>query len=157
KSLFKVPRHLLVCHSSFFEDMFKLPQSDGDVVEGSSDEYPIDLVGTSSEELDVLFDFLYNGMYADHSPTIEAWINLLSIAHRLLFDRARARAIKEITMLQDSMDPFLLIQLSHKYDVREWILPASIRIAERPGLLEVKEMASIPIDLAVLVSRSREV
>lgn len=52
--MFKVPREPFEKESAIFCDMFALPQGDGEIVEGLSDEVPIRLYGVNKEDFEQL-------------------------------------------------------------------------------------------------------
>jgi hypothetical protein len=95
-------------------------------------------------------------MHDDYVPSLTDWIALLSISTRLIFDKVRARAIKEITARLDQVDPFELIGLAVKYDVEEWLKPAYRRIVTRNSLITHQEALKVPFSMAVMLMRARE-
>ncbi|TFK52351.1 hypothetical protein OE88DRAFT_1698157 [Heliocybe sulcata] len=58
-TLFKIHRFLLARDSSAFQNMFSFPTNDKEVVEGSSDEYPVPLIGDTAEKFRVLLSVMY--------------------------------------------------------------------------------------------------
>ncbi|KAI5983224.1 hypothetical protein EDD15DRAFT_2376797 [Pisolithus albus] len=54
--LFKVPREPFEKESAIFCDMFALPQDDGEIVEGLSDEAPIQLFRVNKEDFEQLLN-----------------------------------------------------------------------------------------------------
>jgi BTB/POZ domain len=86
KRLYRVHKYFLVRESSFFRDMFSLPQGDLSLsgvapVEGHSVEHPIVLAETTELEFDSILEFLYFGcvLYAGtNSPEM-----LMMSVHRL--------------------------------------------------------------------------
>ena len=95
-------------------------------------------------------------MHDDYAPSLTDWIALLSISTRLIFDKVRERAIKEITARLDQADPFELIGLAVKYDVEQWLKPAYRRIVTRSNLITHKEALKVPFSMAVMLMRARE-
>lgn len=81
---------------------------------------------------------------------------MLSISTRLIFEKVRERAIKEITARLDEIDPFELIGLAVKYDVEKWLKPAYRRIVTRINLITHQEALKVPFPMAVMLMRSRE-
>ncbi|KAH9996245.1 hypothetical protein BJV77DRAFT_960655 [Russula vinacea] len=153
---YKIHRYFLTRESHFFKDLFSLPQTgDSESVEGS-DNNPIKVPGTPTNEFENLLRFFYFGMHDDYVPSLTDWIALLSISTRLIFDKVRARAIKEITARLDQVDPFELIGLAVKYDVEEWLKPAYRRIVTRNNLITHQEALKVPFSMAVMLMRARE-
>ena len=95
-------------------------------------------------------------MHDDYVASLADWIAMLSISTRLLFEKLRARAIKEITTRLNQADPFELIGLATKYDVEQWLKPAYRRIVARTQLITHQEAIKIPFHMAIMLMRSRE-
>ena len=95
-------------------------------------------------------------MHDDYLPSLADWIAMLSISTRLLFEKLRERAIKEITKRMDQVDPFELIGLAVKYDVEQWLKPAYRRIVTRNELVTHQEALKVPFHMTVMLMRSRE-
>jgi len=95
-------------------------------------------------------------MHDDYRASLADWIAILSISTRLIFDKVRERAIKEITAQLDQIEPFELIGLAIKFDVEQWLKPAYRRIVTRANLITHAEAAKVPFPMAVMLMRSRE-
>lgn len=95
-------------------------------------------------------------MHDDYTPSLTDWIAMLSISTRLIFEKVRERAIKEITARLDDIEPFELIGIAVKYDVERWLKPAYRRIVTRSALITHQEALKVPIPMAVMLMRSRE-
>ena len=95
-------------------------------------------------------------MHDDYTVTLTDWIAILSISTRLIFEKVRSRAIKEITARLDEVEAFELIGLAVKYDVEQWLKPAYRRIVTRSSLITHAEALKVPIPMAVMLMRSRE-
>jgi hypothetical protein len=95
-------------------------------------------------------------MHDDYKASLADWIAILSISTRLIFEKVRQRAIKEITIRLDEIEPFQLISLAIKYDVQQWLKPAYRRIVMRAGLITHAEALQVPFPMAVMLMRSRE-
>jgi len=156
QKIYKIHRYFLVRESEFFQDLFSLPQGDSASVEGVDDEHPICVPDTPIKEFENLLRFFYFGMHDDYKPTVADWIAMLSISTRLIFQKVRERAIKEITALLNEIDPFDLIGLAVKHDVEQWLMPTYRRIVTRANLITHGEAQKIPFSIAVMLMRSRE-
>jgi hypothetical protein len=153
---YKIHRYFLTRESEFFKDLFSLPPpGDSASVEGSDDN-PIRVPETPTMEFENLLRFFYFGMHDDYVPSLADWIAMLSISTRLIFEKVRERAIKEITARLDQVDPFELIGLAVKYDVEQWLKPAYRRIVTRSNLITHQEALKVPFPMAVMLMRSRE-
>ena len=95
-------------------------------------------------------------MHNDYAPSMADWISLLSISTRLIFEKVRERAIKEITARLDQVDPFELIGLAVKYDVEQWLKHAYRRIVTRNDLITYQEALKISLSMAIMLMRARE-
>ena len=95
-------------------------------------------------------------MHDDYAPSLADWIALLSISTRLIFEKVRERAIKEITARLDQVDPFELIGLAVKYDAEQWLKPAYRQIVTRNDLITHQEALNVPFPMAVMLMRARE-
>jgi len=143
-------------------------------VEGSDDN-PIKLPETPRAEIENLLRLFYFGyktchlevchglivnldfrMHDDYVASLTDWISTLSISTRLIFEKVRERAIKEITAQLDQVEAFDLIGLAIKFDVEQWLKPAYRRIVTRGGLITHVEAAKVPFPMAVMLMRSRE-
>ncbi|THH19336.1 hypothetical protein EW146_g1808 [Bondarzewia mesenterica] len=154
--LYRVHRYLLIRESGFFRDMFSCPSGDTQDVEGLTDENPIILAGTTKMEFESVLQFLYFGMHDDYKASLEVWLAMLSISTRLLFDKIRQRAIKEITAQLDRMDPINLILLATEHDVPQWLQPAYERLVSRAEPLSHAEAKTLDLPTAMMLMRSRE-
>ncbi len=94
-------------------------------------------------------------MHDDYAPSLTDWIAMLSISTRMIFEKVRERAIKEITARLDQVEAFELIGLAVKYDVEQWFKPAYRKIVIRRSLI-THEALKVPFPMAVMLMRSRE-
>ena len=95
-------------------------------------------------------------MHDSYNPSLADWIAMLSISTRLIFEKVRERAIKEITARLDEIEAFELISLAVKYEVEKWLKPAYRRIVTRSELITHQEALKVPFPMAVMLMRSRE-
>ena len=95
-------------------------------------------------------------MHDNYAPSLTDWIAMLSISTRLIFERVRERAIKEITARLDEIEAFELIGLAVKYDVEQWLKPAYRRIVTRNTLITHQEALKVPFPMTIMLMRSRE-
>jgi len=153
---YKIHRYFLTRESEFFNDLFSLPQPEDSATVEGSDDNPIRLPETPKAEIENLLRFFYFGMHDDYAASLTDWIAILSISTRLMFEKVRERAIKEITAQLDQIEPFELIELAIKFDVEQWLKPAYRRIVTRATLITHAEAAKVPFPMAVMLMRSRE-
>jgi hypothetical protein len=95
-------------------------------------------------------------MHDDYVASLLDWIAMLSISTRLIFEKVRERAIKEITARLNEVEAFKLIGLAIKFDVEQWLKPAYRRIVTNTYLITHSEAAKVPFPMAVMLMRSRE-
>jgi hypothetical protein len=95
-------------------------------------------------------------MHDDYAPSLTDWIAMLSISTRMIFEKVRKRAIKEITAHLHEIEPFELIGLAVKYDVEQWLKPAYRRIVTRSSLITHQEALKVAFPMAVMLMRSHE-
>ena len=95
-------------------------------------------------------------MHDDYIASLADWISMLSISTRLLFQKVRNRAIKEITANLDQVDSFELIGLAVKCDVKKWLKPTYRRIVIRSNLITHQEALKVPFPMTAMLMRSRE-
>lgn len=153
---YKIHRYFLTRESEFFKDLFSLPQPEEFAGVEGSDDNPIKVPETPTLEFENLLQFFYFGMHDDYSPSLTDWIAMLSISTRLIFEKVRERAIKEITARLDEIEAFELIGLAVKYDVEKWLKHAYRRIVTRNNLITHQEALKVPFPMAVMLMRSRE-
>lgn len=95
-------------------------------------------------------------MHDDYVATLADWVAMLFISTRLMFEKVRERAIKEITTGLDKVEAFELIRLAIKLDVELWLKSAYRRIVTRSELVTRAQSAKIPAHMAMMLTRSRE-
>jgi hypothetical protein len=95
-------------------------------------------------------------MHDDYVATLADWVAMLSISTRLMFEKVRERAIKEITAHLDKVEAFELIRLAIKFDVEQWLKPAYRRIVTRTELIPHAVFMKIPVHLTIMLTRARE-
>ena len=173
--MYKIHCYFLTRESEFFNDLFSLPQPEDSATVEGSDDNPIKLPETPRAEIENLLRFFYFGyktchlevcggltvnlnlrMHNDYVASLTDRIAILSISTRLIFEKVRERAIKEITAQLDQIEPFELIELAIKFDVEQWLKPAYRRIVTRTNPITHAEAAKVPFPMAVMLMRSRE-
>ena len=95
-------------------------------------------------------------MHDDYVTTLADWVAMLSISTRLMFEKVRERAIKEITIRQTRVEAFELIRLAIKFDVEQWLNPTYRRIVARDEPITHAESVKIPVHMTIMLTRSRE-
>lgn len=157
--LFKVPREPFEKESAIFCDMFALPQGDGEIVEGLSDEAPIRLYGVNKEDFEQLLKALFGRRHgrAPCSPgTIEQWTSVLKLSTAWGFEQVRTAAIDALMAL--GVSAIDRVVLGRKYDIqsREWLLPGLNELARRAEPIAFEEASQIGFDTALKLASVRE-
>ena len=84
------------------------------------------------------------------------WCNLLSISHRYECEGARERAIKEISRLGPSVNDADKIDMTKKFGVEEWLVPACVALVERDDPLTYAEADKLGLVMTVQLGEVRE-
>ncbi|KAI6140400.1 hypothetical protein BKA82DRAFT_4178869 [Pisolithus tinctorius] len=156
-SLFRVPREPFQQESDLFCDMFSLPQGDGIVVEGSSDEIPIQLHGTSKDDFEQLLKALLHRKYGsqpDLPQNIEQWTSVLKLSTAWSFEKLRQASID--ALIESGIGAVDRVVLSQQYDIKGWLLPALNELAKRPEPITLEEANQMGVDIALKLASVRE-
>ena len=175
--LFKVPREPLEAESTVFRDMFLLPQGDKAKVEGLSDANPVVLGGVKKKDFEQLLKALmcrsaiiFSSMriFTDHGrrkygknvnrPILEQgqWISVLKLSTMWEFSGLRKSAIKNLDRGSNLLDPIDKLLLAQRYNVKEWIMPALLKLAQRPEPISIKEGHRLGLETALNIAAIRE-
>jgi hypothetical protein len=84
------------------------------------------------------------------------WFDLLSIASRYQFDKARELAIKELNRVGHGLGPVAAIMAALKHDIPQWLLGAITDIVMLPCMITDDEASQLPFDMLMCLWRSRE-
>ena len=95
-------------------------------------------------------------MHNDYVATLADWVAMLSISTRLMFEKVRERAIKEITPRLGKIEAFEVMRLAIKFDVEQWLKHSYRRLVTRAELITHAESAKIPVHVIMMLTRSRE-
>ncbi|KAI6009572.1 hypothetical protein F5J12DRAFT_824261 [Pisolithus orientalis] len=156
-SLFRVPREPFQQESDVFCDMFSLPQGDGIIVEGSSDEIPIQLHGTSKDDFEQLLKALLHRKYGsqpDLPQSIEQWTSVLKLSTAWSFETLHQVSIN--ALMESGIGAVDRAVLSQQYDIKGWLLPALNEWAKRPEPITLEEVNRVGIDIAIRLASVRE-
>ncbi|KAI6046772.1 hypothetical protein EDC04DRAFT_1248639 [Pisolithus marmoratus] len=156
-SLFRVPKEPFQQESDVFWTMFSLPQGDGIAVEGSSDENPIRLRGTSKNDFEQLLKSLLHRKYSQQPNlpnSIEQWTSVLKLSTMWCFEKLRQASIDALA--KSGIGPVDKVALSHRYHIKDWLLPALNELARRPEPITTEEAKRMGIDIALKLASIRE-
>lgn len=142
-------------HSSVFRDMFEIPPTVGETIEGTSDLTPIRLDGVVALDFERLLSILYPPVIGEHTATLEEWISILQLATRWLFDDIRSLAIRELANFE--VEPVQKVAIALQNDIPEWLHPCYMALCERHNPLSVEEARRLGVEVVAQLARAREV
>ncbi|EUC54201.1 BTB/POZ domain protein [Rhizoctonia solani AG-3 Rhs1AP] len=155
KTLFNVHKYQLV-KSEVFSDMFGVPKPEGDQPEeGSSPENPIELKGVSAADFTALLRVLYASHFSSNPPVPEA--SLIVPAFRLanMFNFSQLRTFL-LPLAEENLDDVDKIVFAREFDIKEWLVPAHVRLCHREAPLNAKEASKLGIDSVLMLWHIRE-
>ncbi|KAL4068133.1 hypothetical protein J3A83DRAFT_4413724 [Scleroderma citrinum] len=155
--LFRIPREPLEAESIVFRDMFLLPQGDKVTAEGCSDANPVLLNGIKKKDFEPLLKALLCRKYGEYRGEPlgnEQWISVLKLSTMWEFDGLRRSAINNLA--SKSMNPVDKFSLAILYDVTEWIMPALLKLAQRPEPISFEEGRRLGFETALKLASVRE-
>ncbi|KAI6107042.1 hypothetical protein EV401DRAFT_469878 [Pisolithus croceorrhizus] len=156
-SLFRVPREPFERESEVFCDMFSLPQGDSVAVEGTNDENPIRIDGTSKNDFEQLMKALLYRKYGSQPNLphgIEQWTSVLKLSTAWNFERLRQAAID--ALMESRIGAVDRVVLSQRYYVKNWLLPALNELAKRAEPITLEEGRRMGIVIALKLASVRE-
>lgn len=159
--LFKVPRGPLEAESIIFRDMFLLPQGGTAEIEGLNDENPVVLKGIRQDEFEQLLTVLLSrkfvsGKCAEYDLSLDQWTSVLKLSTMWEFHAPRIAAISHLDSLDDQIDPTHKVVLAMQYDIKEWMLPALLKLARRPDPISIEEGRRMGFETALKLASVRE-
>ncbi|KEP50070.1 BTB/POZ domain protein [Rhizoctonia solani 123E] len=154
---FKVHKSILM-ESEVFSDMFTVAEDvgrGGKNIEGSSADYPIKLEGVNASDFECLLELLYEKHYTPQHPELDIPLALSAfrLAHMWNFTELRACLLPHLDGNLDDVDK---IVYAREFDIKEWIIPAYIKLCHRTKPLNSEEAEKIGLKGAMLVFRLRE-
>ncbi|KAF8599928.1 hypothetical protein BDV93DRAFT_608998 [Ceratobasidium sp. AG-I] len=150
--LFGVHKYQLL-KSETFSDMFKIAgESNPDNREGSSPENPIIMSGVKASDFEALLTVLYATQY---EPDIDT--SLIIPAYRL----ANMWDFKElctylVVLAEKVLSDVDKIVFARESDVKDWIVPAHVRLCQRNKTLTSEEASKLGPDSLLLMYRIKE-
>ncbi|KAF8525981.1 hypothetical protein BU17DRAFT_62522 [Hysterangium stoloniferum] len=155
ETLFKVHRSILMRHSAVFRDMFDMPQTVGETLEGSCDQAPIRLEDVKAQDFEHLLGILYPSVIGKHVATLPEWISILQLATRWLFDDIRSLAIAELADLK--IEPVQKVAIAIQCDIPEWLHSSYMALCDRPNPLTIEEARRLGLEVATQLACAREI
>ncbi|KAL5633924.1 hypothetical protein ACGC1H_005948 [Rhizoctonia solani] len=155
KTLFNVHKYQLV-KSEVFSDMFGMPKPEGDQSEeGSSPDHPIELKGVSAADFTALLRVLYASHFSSNPPAPEA--SLIIPAFRLsnMFNFSRLRTFL-LPLAEENLNDVDKIVFAREFDIKEWLVPAHVRLCQRETPLSAKEASKLGVESVLMLWHIRE-
>ncbi|KAI5983060.1 hypothetical protein EDD15DRAFT_2179678, partial [Pisolithus albus] len=154
--LFRITKEPLEAESTVFRDMFLLPQGDPETIEGQNDTSPVILQGISKKEFESLLRaFMYRSVYGQDLDRNQ-WISVLKLSTMWDFHGLRNAAIQHLDVSSKSLNPIDKVELALQYDIKEWLLPALLALAQRSAPISVEEGRRIGFENALKLASVRE-
>ncbi|KAJ1305386.1 hypothetical protein OPQ81_000401 [Rhizoctonia solani] len=155
---FKVHKSKLI-KSETFADMFTVAansNADSQIMEGSSVEHPIKLHGVSASDFECLLTLLYESRYTEQRVDLDISLALpaFRLAHMWNFTELQACLLP---YLEENLNDVDKIVCAREFDIREWTIPAYIRICRRPEPLKSEEAEKIGLRGMLLILRLRDI
>ncbi|KDN37627.1 hypothetical protein RSAG8_10032, partial [Rhizoctonia solani AG-8 WAC10335] len=153
KTLFRVHKYQLA-KSEVFSDMFKRPKEGDGPEEGSSPECPIELKDASASDFTALLKVLYASHFPK-TPVPEAplVVPALRLANLLGFSDIRGYLLP---LAEKNLDDVDKIAFAREFDIKEWLVPALVRLCKRDAVLSIEEARKLELDSILLIWRMRE-
>ncbi|KAI5983064.1 hypothetical protein EDD15DRAFT_2179700, partial [Pisolithus albus] len=162
-TLFRVPRKPLEEESTVFRDMFLLPQPNSDAIEGQDDTRPVILHGVSRADFECLLKALLCRQYGENKglalSLTNEWTSVLKLSTMWEFTTLREAAISWLDTSDASLyrsDPLEKIVLANRYDIKEWLLPSLLALAQRPDPISIEEGRRLGLETALKLASVRE-
>jgi hypothetical protein len=96
-------------------------------------------------------------MHNETTPTLSAWISLLSISTHFEMKRIRSRAIAEILSFRPRIDPVDQVVLAVRHDIPEWLPLGYAALCQREEAIEVEEARKLGLETTVMLAKAREI
>jgi len=97
-----------------------------------------------------------SGKYAECDLNLQQWISVLKLSTMWEFHAPRIAAILHLDSLDDQIDPIHKVDLAMQYDIREWMLPALLKLARRPEPISIEEGRRMGFETALKLASVRE-
>ncbi|CAE6523992.1 unnamed protein product [Rhizoctonia solani] len=154
-TLFNVHKYQLV-KSEVFSDMFKLPKSEsGEPEEGSSPEHPIVIHGAAASDFAALLKVLYASHFSSHQPAPQAALIIPAFRLANLLGFADLRTYL-LPLAEQNLDDVDKIVFAREFDIKEWLVPAFVRLCKREEHLSMEEAMKLEVVSVLMISSMRE-
>ena len=97
-----------------------------------------------------------NGRNPDLNLSQHQWTSILKLSTMWEFDGPRNAAIRHLDSLQPPIDPIDKVVLAMQYEIKEWLLPALLKLAQRLEPISIEEGRRIGFETTVKLASVRE-
>ncbi|PCH43880.1 hypothetical protein WOLCODRAFT_54511, partial [Wolfiporia cocos MD-104 SS10] len=122
-TLFKLDVGILKMKAEAFHSMFTMPQGDGNLPDGSSDDRAISWEHITAKEFEYLCKFLYSE-WSRPPYELEHLIAVLRLSHMWDIKSGFDWAVYYLKERESEIRPALRLRLACKYDITDWVRPA---------------------------------
>lgn len=153
-TLFNVHKYQLA-KSEVFSDMFQVPNPEANTPEGSSPDNPIIINGVAASDFASLLRVLYAGQFSSNQPIPDAPLIVPAFRLANMFNFSELRAFL-LSLAEKNLNDVDKIVFAREFDIKEWLVPAHLRLCQREEPLGTEEARKLQVDSAVMISRMRE-
>ena len=98
-----------------------------------------------------------HGRNPDLNLSQHQWTSVLKLSTMWEFDGPRNAAIRHLDSLAEPpIDPIDKVVLAMQYEIKEWLLPALLKLAQRPEPISIEEGYRIGFETTVKLASVRE-
>ena len=97
-----------------------------------------------------------NGRNPDLNLSQHQWTSVLKLSTMWEFDGPRNAAIRHLDSLEHPIDPIDKVVLATQYEIKEWLLPALLKLAQRSEPISIEESRRIGLETTVKLASVRE-
>ncbi|KAH9975677.1 hypothetical protein BGW80DRAFT_1250600 [Lactifluus volemus] len=140
---------------SDIRDKFLHSPTPGNITEGCSNSYPLDLEDAFTVDFARLIWVFYNRTYSFYDATIEEWISILKLAYQWNFIEVKELAVRELNNFK--IPAVQKIGIFQKYEVdQNHIREAFMSLVVRNEPITFEEGRQLGLHAALSVARGRE-
>ncbi|CAE6408909.1 unnamed protein product [Rhizoctonia solani] len=154
-TLFNVHKYQLA-KSEVFSNIFKMPKhDDGEPEAGSSPEHPIMIHGAAASDFAALLKILYASHFSSNPPTLEVSLIVPAFRAASLLGFSELHTYL-LPLAEKNLDDVDKVVFAREFGIKEWVVPALIRLCKREAVLGTEEARKLGVDSVLLIWRVRE-
>ena len=97
-----------------------------------------------------------HGKNPDLNLSQHQWTSVLKLSTMWEFEGPRNAAIRHLDSLEPPIDPIDKVVLAMQYEIKEWLLPALLKLAQRSEPISIEEGRRIGFETTVKLASVRE-